>query len=180
VPRKEITFSPRTRGQRKTYPRLSNGVVIDGLKRSVAQLYNEEYGIIQNNVNERAVSHTIAHFLRDLFPEYDVDAEYDRNEAGFKEFRYRGRLRRFRPDIVIHKRGSRYPTDLLVVEMKLSGRGSNEDRRRDMSKLTYLVRNETQPEDFRYQVAAFLDLGLDSYILQYIRRDNRQEEFVEP
>jgi len=167
------------RNRIKQYMPVSDAVLIDNLKRSVELLYENEYSLIARRVNERAVSPVIAHYLQGLFPEHDVDAEYDRNGADLKRLRYGTGtgLRRIRPDVLVHRRGERFPDDLLAVEIKLEGRGTPEERDLDIKKLTALVRSKQPPEDYRYQVGAFLDLGREEYTLQYIRREFPDDHF---
>jgi len=72
--------------------------------------------LLVNNVHEQAIAHRIAYYIeRGGVRGYVVDCEYNKQAEDSK--RWRGRI--FRPDIIVHKRGSNNRGDnLFVVEIK--------------------------------------------------------------
>lgn len=149
----------------KTYPSQTDQELLDGLEKAVDLVYENDITLITHRVTERSVTPVICHYLRGIFPEHDVDTEYDRNQNDFKRT---SRNKRFRPDLIVHQRGELYPHDLLIVEVKLEGRGSQADRNKDKDKLTFAVRNTAGDNAFRYQVGVFLELGPTAYSMNYI------------
>ena len=104
-------------------------------------LKNDHY-LLEKNVNERAITHKLAEYLQMLFPEYNVDCEYNKN---FKEpntlqpwdsitdiivQKYQAKKLSCQeicrklltdavsvcPDLIIHKRGT--DNNLVVIEVK--------------------------------------------------------------
>lgn len=90
--------------------------------------------LLEYNVNERAISHKLAEYIQILFPEWDVDCEYNRRENDIK------RLNRIKecdeqrktdiiyPDIIVHHRGEE--DNLLVIEIKTNGQDDICDRKK--------------------------------------------------
>lgn len=143
------------------------------IKRAIAgveRLLDEQSDLLVRNLNERTITHWLAVYLHDVFPEHDVDCEYNRNgpdakwvipQAGLT-FADRPPLddddaRTVYPDIIVHRR-PREPRatgneeNLLVVEAKKS---TNNDDRLDHAKLAGFL-DPAQP--YKYRVALFLRL----------------------
>ena len=51
-------------------------------------LLSQDSFLILNNVNERSISHRLACYLTELFPDYDVDCEYDSNVQADREKKF--------------------------------------------------------------------------------------------
>jgi hypothetical protein len=47
------------------------------LGREIEKLCQRDLILIQNDVNERSISHRLALYLQNEFPEWDVDCEYN-------------------------------------------------------------------------------------------------------
>jgi hypothetical protein len=104
------------------------------LAQALHRLYNSDADLIALDVNERSLTHRLAVHLTALFPEWDVDCEYNRDGAEPKRtdevedrLREHGegegssrdtRGRTVYPDIIVHRRNTH--TNLLVVEVKKS------------------------------------------------------------
>ena len=95
--------------------------------------------LFEKNVNERSISHKLAEYLQQQFPEWHVDCEYNRNfdepkklEIPKDEVNWDDtEAKTVFPDIIIHHR---YTNDnLLIIEIKKSN--SNVDRIFDKNKL---------------------------------------------
>lgn len=112
-------------------------------------LANQKLGRL--NVREQAVMHRLARELQPLFPDWDVDADYNRRGDEVKRLqRLGGGQKDIRPDILIHIMGE--PINLLAVELKLDDNNDIDD---DIFKLEGL----THPEKgFAYPVGVHLQL----------------------
>ena len=98
-------------------------------------LKNDEY-LLHTKVNERALTHHLAIYLADQFPEYNVDCEYNRNGINPKK------LKQFRkeacsddtegttvyPDIIVHHRGTN--DNIIVIEAKKTSNKNQEDKKK--------------------------------------------------
>lgn len=101
-------------------------LIKENLKCALDELIDKDKFILQTDVNERSITHRLAVYLENLFPEWNIDCEYNRNHNDVK------RLQLFPqntssddtqgnsvfPDIIIHKRNS--DENLLIIEMKKS------------------------------------------------------------
>lgn len=112
-------------------------------------LANEKLGRL--NVREQAVMHRLAREMQSKFPDWDVDADYNRRGDEVKRLqRPGGGQKDIRPDILVHIMGEQI--NLLAVELKL---GDNSDIDDDIFKLEGL----THPEKgFAYPVGVHLQL----------------------
>ncbi|MFZ2411553.1 MAG: hypothetical protein WAW23_08285 [Candidatus Methanoperedens sp.] len=76
--------------------------------------------LLQVDIYEPTISHRIAVYLEGLFPDYDIDCEYNKNLHGEKKD-VNGK--KIRPDIIIHKRLN--DTDnCVIIEIKKNGKNS--------------------------------------------------------
>ena len=48
------------------------------LKAAIARLYKKDRFLIDNDLNERSISHKLAEYLQTEFHNFDVDCEYNR------------------------------------------------------------------------------------------------------
>ncbi len=122
---------------------------------------NDNY-LLQNDVNERSITHKLAMYLEQtLGKEYDVDCEYNRNIDDSRNRKSIDFLlstdgerlsQSVYPDIIVHKRG-RNDANLLIIEVKKSTNRDAGDF--DLKKLEcYTSRNlETT---FSYTYGAFV------------------------
>ena len=86
---------------------------------SINELYFKDYYIIDNDVNERSITHKLAIYLQNQFTDYDIDCEYNRNMKSPKEivFIETSKKGKVFPDIIVHKRGEA-SNNLIVFEIK--------------------------------------------------------------
>lgn len=112
---------------------MDKAEIKEKLERAVAALMQSDVDLLRRDVNERSITHWLAIHLMPLFPDHDVDCEYNRDVHGGKtidDFRdvLLGRLspeewptdtdaRTVYPDIIVHRRGTN-DENLLVVEVK--------------------------------------------------------------
>ncbi len=127
-------------------------------------LLKNDVFLLEYDVNERSISHKLAEYLQKLFPDYNVDCEYNRvGNLTVDEEYFNKKLRLYKnikcldgettvyPDIIIHKRGQR--ENLLVIEIKIVGKGSNilDDYKKIFG---FLIDN-----NFKYRFGLFLQLA---------------------
>lgn len=82
---------------------------------AIDQLLLRDGYLLLVGASERAITHRLARYLEDQFPEWDVDAEYNRDGADIKRDVEGTPVL---PDIIVHRRGSN--DNLLVIEVKKS------------------------------------------------------------
>lgn len=73
--------------------------------------------LLKVDIYESTISHRIAVYLEGLFPDYDIDCEYNKNLLGDKK-NVNGK--KIRPDILIHKRLNN-DANCVVIEIKKNG-----------------------------------------------------------
>lgn len=99
----------------------------------IQQLYDNDFYLIEYDVHENAVSNRLAIYLSQYkeFDGYNIDREYNKNRHDQKRLQHRDN-KPVRPDIIIHKRGDN-SDNLVVIELKKKGRGSDLERVRDFT-----------------------------------------------
>jgi hypothetical protein len=93
----------------------------------IDQLLVRDAHLLRHDVSERSITHKLGFYLQELFPEWDVDCEYNRNGHDPKTVALPRRddpevlksTSTF-PDVIVHQRGSN-ERNLLVVEAKKQG-----------------------------------------------------------
>ena len=115
---------------------------------AIADFHTRDKYLLEFDLNERTISHSLADHLRQSFHPWDVDCEYNRHENGIKRLSFSGDkgissqgtqdapARRVFPDIIIHKRGK--GPNVLVIEMK---KKTEDSSNYDLEKL-YAYKNE--------------------------------------
>jgi hypothetical protein len=76
--------------------------------------------LLEHDVNERSISHKLAEYLQQLFPDYHVDCEYNRHGISIKRLPracYNRTQEKVYPDVVVHFRGID-DFNMLVIEIK--------------------------------------------------------------
>lgn len=92
------------------------------LQSAIGLLFRNDSFLLEKNVHERSVAHKLAEYLQQLWPEWNVDCEYDKKGLdpkrldGINGCSEQRRTDRVLPDIVIHRRSS--DLNLLVIEIK--------------------------------------------------------------
>lgn len=129
------------------------------LKTGLTMLFENDFHLISEDLNERTISQRLAYYLQGLFSDYNVDCEYNGNifhESKRKKiYRITGNQKtEFKisehsvfPDIIVHKR-KKNEGNLLIIEMKKS---TNRNIKFDIEKVKYYTdpdRNTDYPYDF--------------------------------
>lgn len=151
------------------------GVVQGALRR----LYRDDSQLFEHNVNERSITHSLAAYLQESYPAWNVDCEYNRNGTDPKRRPVdpvqvssadtNGKT--VYPDIIVHHRGLRgRGANLLVLEAKKAwSAGSPDD---DRGKLVAFGRSE----DFSYSFGALLLLNRTNVEIEWYRNGVASEE----
>ena len=103
------------------------------LDRATARVEAEDRHLLEVNVSEWCIAARLAMYLREYFWDFDVDVEYNRDGDEVKRLhdvvrdcpRDRDDGHRVLPDVIVHRRGLRGDSNLLVIEMKKNpGKGA--------------------------------------------------------
>jgi len=130
--------------------------VESALNKALEKLLRADAEILKMDINERSISHRLANYLEPMFPEWNVDCEYNRNHDDPKRLDIKRRkvcsddiqATTVFPDIIIHKRGS--DQNFVVIEMKKTT--STEDDSYDLQKL------KAFKEQLGYKFAIFVKI----------------------
>jgi len=133
-------------------------------------LYKNDHFLLENNLNERSITHKLAEYLQKEFPDWHVDCEYNR----YADIRKMLNLpkdtinwddleaKTIYPDIIIHHRNTN--DNLVVIEVKKSN--SQIDRTFDENKLIAFTRN---PYYYQLGILVNIYVGSESYLLPILK-----------
>ncbi|MFH1743621.1 MAG: hypothetical protein ABIH23_31845 [bacterium] len=129
--------------------------------KAIEHFEKNDLGLLDRDANERSITHKLAEYLQQEYPDYHVDCEYNRRGTEVKRLLdsvpsctpsdtdavtvY--------PDIIVHRRGEKQ--NLLVIEAKKSN--SKTKCEFDRSKLGIF----TQPGEYEYDFGLLLIINLD-------------------
>lgn len=119
------------------------------------QLFKNDAFLLESQVHEKSITHKLAEYLQQVFPDYNVDCEYNRHKIHIKKLprKCNGKNKEYvYPDIIIHHRG--YSDNLLVIEAKPNKLPIVDEC--DDVKLVEFTKSEG---DYKYQLGLFI--GLD-------------------
>lgn len=105
-------------------------------------VYKNDKFLIENGLCERCIMFRFAHYLANLYPDYDVDCEYNRHKDNVKKII---EDKNIFPDIIIHKRGTD-SGNFAVIELKNKANISNDGRMTDKAKLQALTKSNNDGE----------------------------------
>lgn len=117
------------------------------IERAYKMLIEKDVYLLKVDANERSITHRLAIHLESVFPEYDVDCEYNRD--GFSSKRLRVHKESIDsddtngttvyPDIIIHHRGEK--CNFIVIEAKkLSNTDDSDKEKLDIYKSELLYK----------------------------------------
>jgi hypothetical protein len=153
------------------------------VKRKIESALNElrarDYFLLEADTNERSITHKLAEYLQQEFPQMDVDCEYNRHGRETKIIQVPRdnvnwddtEARTVFPDIIIHKRGID-ESNLLVVEVKKSS--NPQTREFDRIKLMAFT-----AYPYNYQFGLLLEIsvnGKPDKLQWYPKNVNEQEK----
>ncbi len=162
------------------------------VNKAVELLFKNDGFLLEHDVSERAITHRLALYLTEFFPDYDVDCEYNNDvdarngrkyiaflvneakkmglitseEALDQDFVYRSVF----PDIIVHKRGKNGgENNLLVIEVKKSS--SKQQQYFDHHKLQKYTSSEEE-NHLAYSYGIFLEIPVgESWLHNQALRD---------
>lgn len=106
-------------------------------------------------INERATAHRLAVHLENLFTDWNVDCEYNRDLEAIKLIAETSQTGRSSIDIVVHRRGQRgRQNNLLAIEIKKK----DSDDIADQAKLVGLTSRSHQ---YQYQFGLYIKSVID-------------------
>jgi hypothetical protein len=123
--------------------------IIKKIKNCVNKLYENDSELLLRDVHELAISCKLAEYLHDEFPDFSVDCEYNRHIDEIKKLKGD----KFRPDIVIHKRGTD-KKNLVYIEIKIEHNTDKTKRNKNISKIKSMTR---QDGEYKYELGVFID-----------------------
>lgn len=140
--------------------------VEEKLDRALEKLVDNDAELIDIDVNERTLTHRLAIYIEEEFPDLNVDCEYNRKDGDPKRIRWLRPCnqlysnlspddtitRTVYPDIIVHRRMGQQ-SNLLVVEVKKSSNKTPDEC--NLSKLQELKK------DPGYAHAAFIKIRTD-------------------
>lgn len=134
---------------------LSVNPIGEKVLQALEKFIKKDQVLLEIDVNERSLTHRVAIYLQELFPDMDVDCEYNRDDHEPKELflpggdgdTYDTNAQTVYPDIIVHKRKTK--NNLLVIEFKKTS--SYIDDTKDFKKL-----NEYKNQ-LNYKYALFVE-----------------------
>ncbi|AWM32161.1 DUF433 domain-containing protein [Hymenobacter nivis] len=164
---------------------------IEEIKRSleiaVREIYRNDYHLLKEGLNERAITTRLFCYLRPFFLNHDVDHEYNGNienarnrrkdmvgsELEFEPFRTIRKPKiidgkaviNISPDIIVHKRGSN-SKNILIIEVKKTEQFNrlNLHDKFDITKICYFT---SLLNGFVFTLGVFLQIGVKQFCLRY-------------
>jgi hypothetical protein len=133
------------------------------------RLYREEKVLIDTKTHERTIAAHLVSYLKPLFQDWAVDAEYNREGRDGKPKRD-SESNLLRPDITIHTRQSIEGPNLAAIQMK--GFWNKEDRGKDENDLRKLKAK------YNYSFLYRLELGKDHYELVSVSLHSDSEDSI--
>jgi len=134
--------------------RMRKREVKKAVQTALQSIVDKDSDLLERNAGERAIAGRLAIYLAAVFPDHDVDVEYDRHGLDRKTLdlppvcRGGGR-RKVIPDIVVHRRGTD-DSNLLAIEIKKETNA--ESRECDRAKLRGMR------DQLHYRVSVLLDV----------------------
>lgn len=141
--------------------------VIDALRSFLAK----DKQLLRLDASERSISHKLAEYLQQEFPEWNVDCEYNRRgdrpktmpRSLFHDILDNDQdAKTIFPDIIVHRRNR--ADNLLVLEIKKSN--SNVSFESDKIKLKAFTDREG---DYNYKVGLFIEFDIDNQKISSLR-----------
>ena len=122
-----------------------------GVAEALELFYRRDIYLVHVNAHERSLTFRLGMYLQQIFPDWHIDCEYNRNRGDVK--RIPGR-RVVYPDIIIHKRGT--TCNLLAVEAKPPC-SSPDEIEKDRKKIEKYVKSPT----LKYRYGLFIEFKMD-------------------
>lgn len=135
---------------------MEREAVRKNIENALYLIYRVDLYLIESNTHEQSISARLAFHLQHLFPEWDVDVEYNR-QGGKRDPKEDGGGLNRRPDIIIHKRGPAGP-NLAILLVKCEW--NTQDRDTDEEVLISLKQKH------QYQNAFLIEIKKNSFSVE--------------
>ena len=179
---------------------LNNDIVKSRLNEALSKLYEEDSALLENSAHERSVTHKLGEYLQKLFPNFDVDCEYNLdidNKEGYRKKwvskkaknELKERLKNIKSDLnpenfdlndEINKLSSNFYPDIIIHKRRsnkhnlliIEAKKKNAELSFDKEKLKAFTHSVNKHHKYNYQLGALviLDVG-DNF---------KRNEFTEP
>ena len=126
--------------------------VCDKINKALITLYKRDSYLLKNDAHEVTISHKLACYLQDMFEEFDVDIEFNKNLKDSK--RVDNEIRR--PDIIVHKRGTN-DSNFIAIEIK---KCSNANKNFDIEKIGSIM------NELNYQYGFYIEFNVGEEITE--------------
>lgn len=144
------------------------------LIRAIVKLYRQDLELLEIDAHERSITFKLGNYLQEVFPEWNVDCEYNRQEGSTKKLDLNTRTSspedrkptEVFPDIIVHRRMT--DRNLLAIEVKKKKR--EEDR--DIEKIQAFIDSSV----YHYRYGLFLRLRPQGCIGARFFDGNNQDE----
>ena len=93
------------------------------LKLAFNQFLTNDVYLLKQDTDERNLTFRLSMYLQQVFNDWNVDCEYNRNHQDIKQIKQIDN-RNIRPDIIIHHRGT--DDNLVIIEAKKSNNDEND------------------------------------------------------
>ena len=102
-------------------------------------VYKNDEFLITNGLCERCIMFRFAGYLADLYPDYNVDCEYNRHIENVKRIR---KDKEIFPDVILHTRGVD-ENNFAIIELKNKTNPDDVGRKNDENTLRALTENKS-------------------------------------
>lgn len=108
-------------------PSLTESAIKRLIERACREVEKRDHFLLEHDVSEWAVAHRLAVYLEGYFGEYNVDCEYNTMPGELGRYAHNEHIPKMiagrpkRPDIIIHRRGSKSAGNLAAIELKKAG-----------------------------------------------------------
>lgn len=158
------------------------------IKLALAELYNKDFYLIENSVNEVCI---VAHFWRYFFNSfqqryagYDMDIEYNRNGMWAKYYGLSDEKQRkyAKPDMIIHKRGCN-AHNFVCIEFKgewnteENGNLNDEEKLVAFTKQAILLTYDGKKYSYKYNYGIRLKLYRDKVEFKWFEGGEHKTEY---
>lgn len=132
--------------------------LINNVAEAFRLVYKNDKFLIEKGLCERCIMFRFAHYLADLYPDYDVDCEYNRHKNNIKKIN--ANTPAF-PDVIMHTRGID-DNNFAVIELKNKTNKDVPGRKNDETKLQALTKSyNDDKKDSLYNYGYKFGLAID-------------------
>lgn len=159
--------------------------IIKKLINAISIFIDNEKFLLENELNERTITHKLAIYIEKEFSEYDVDCEYNKMIKWYSQEELITKKLKLPkkgissddlkatvvyPDIIIHKRWNN-DDNFLIIEVKKEDY-ANDDYNDDMTYKKFdKIKIKAYMKDLNYQYWLYLEFNWTSYIWNFYYKE---------